>query len=334
MIERNAVTNASRVRIVFRYQSDADRFYATVNGSMFLGARVQLAFQDPEMNFSNTSGSKIIVAKHIPLGVTSLDFYDFVRPHGKIMSCKVLIDRVGTESYALLQFESQDDADRCLEKVNGLEFRGSTIAMSWQFQKNAPYVYPQAVSPQPGLRSGSPNTSRPQWTQPSPPPTPPSSQRRESNAERPSSSTGWYQPSPAVLSDGKSSPAPNSSSNDIVHAWETPSDQPLSTASLAGLDSRNLYVKNLDDSIDNLELFNMFRVFGRIVSAKVMRDDVSGKSKGFGFVSFETEAMSVAALESMNGKKVGAKNLVVNVAEPKGFRERKLQAVYAGSGRG
>ncbi|KAJ3194124.1 hypothetical protein HK101_003416, partial [Irineochytrium annulatum] len=95
------------------------------------------------------------------------------------------------------------------------------------------------------------------------------------------------------------------------------------------LDSRNLYVKNLEDHIDNLELFNLFRGYGRIVSARVMRDDSTGRSKGFGFVSYETEQMAQRALVELNGRRYGAKTLVVNVAEPKGYRERKLSMLHA-----
>ncbi|KAJ3047156.1 hypothetical protein HK097_000182, partial [Rhizophlyctis rosea] len=128
IIERDPVTSTplGRIKLVFRYQPDAERFFATINGSMFLGAKVHLTFKDPNMNFSNTSGAKSIVVKHIPLGVTSLDFYETVRTFGRIISCKVMIDRLGTESYALLQFENQDHADKCVAEMNGSLFRGNS----------------------------------------------------------------------------------------------------------------------------------------------------------------------------------------------------------------
>jgi polyadenylate-binding protein len=95
---------------------------------MFLGSKVNLTFKDPSMNYtSTTSGAKTLVVKHIPLGVTSLDFYDIVKRYGRILSCKVLMDRSGTESYGLLQFENQDHAERCLGEMNGGNFRGNTM---------------------------------------------------------------------------------------------------------------------------------------------------------------------------------------------------------------
>ncbi|KAJ3195003.1 Polyadenylate-binding protein 4-like [Irineochytrium annulatum] len=187
IIERDPITGAPRVKVIFRHLPDAERFFATVNGSMFLGAKVQLTFKDPNMNFSNTSGSKNIVVKHIPLGVTSLEFYEAVRGYGRIISCKVMIDRLQTESYALLQFENQDHADRCLSEMNGSVFRGNTISLTWQFPKNSPYQYPthKNASPQQNDAAGrnspnnnplSPNPDGAQvavaagWNQPTPPP--------------------------------------------------------------------------------------------------------------------------------------------------------------------
>lgn len=60
-----------------------------------------------------------------------------------------------------------------------------------------------------------------------------------------------------------------------------------------------------------------------------MRDEVSGRSKGFGFVSFEASEMAARALRDMNGLRYGSKQLVVNIAEPKGYRQSKLAAMHA-----
>ncbi|KAJ3389963.1 hypothetical protein HDU80_011377, partial [Chytriomyces hyalinus] len=54
VIDKDPVTLAPRVKAVFRYVPDAERFFATVNGSAFLGSKVHLTFKDPNMNFSNT----------------------------------------------------------------------------------------------------------------------------------------------------------------------------------------------------------------------------------------------------------------------------------------
>lgn len=66
--------------------------------------------------------------------------------------------------------------------------------------------------------------------------------------------------------------------------------------------------QNLSDSVDNIALQDMFKEFGNITSCKVaMYED--GKSKGFGFVQFESEDSATAAIEKLNGSTAGDKQL-------------------------
>ncbi|KAJ3040636.1 hypothetical protein HDV00_010661 [Rhizophlyctis rosea] len=69
------------------------------------------------------------------------------------------------------------------------------------------------------------------------------------------------------------------------------------------LDPKNLYIKNLEPHIDDNLLSDMFSSFGRITSARIMRDDTTGRSKGFGFISFESSDQAARALREMNGKR-------------------------------
>lgn len=61
-----------------------------------------------------------------------------------------------------------------------------------------------------------------------------------------------------------------------------------------------LYVKNLNGSMDETRLRDIFGRFGKIVSAKVVRDE-NGKSKGFGFVGFSTLDESKHAKRELHG---------------------------------
>lgn len=62
----------------------------------------------------------------------------------------------------------------------------------------------------------------------------------------------------------------------------------------------NLFVKNLDSSVDDGMLEKVFGVFGMVLSCKIARDD-DGKSKGFGFVQFCSQDSALDALSAMNG---------------------------------
>ncbi|XP_031267142.1 polyadenylate-binding protein 2-like [Pistacia vera] len=90
----------------------------------------------------------------------------------------------------------------------------------------------------------------------------------------------------------------------------------------------NLYVKNLDDSIDDEKLKELFTEFGTITSCKVMRDP-SGISKGSGFVAFTTPEEASRALAEMNGKMVVSKPLYVALAQRKEERRARLQVQFS-----
>ncbi|CAB4394063.1 unnamed protein product [Rhizophagus irregularis] len=97
------------------------------------------------------------------------------------------------------------------------------------------------------------------------------------------------------------------------------------------VDPCNLFIKNLDANISSSDLFNHFRRYGRIISARVMRDQETGNSKGFGFVSYTSAEEADKAKNSMHGKTLGTKQIVVRLHEPKKLREAKLANHFNGN---
>lgn len=90
----------------------------------------------------------------------------------------------------------------------------------------------------------------------------------------------------------------------------------------------NLYIKNLDDSVDDEKLRELFSQFGTITSCKIMRDP-TGVSKGSGFVAFSTVQEASRALSEMNGKMLVSKPLYVALAQRKEDRRARLQAQFS-----
>ncbi|XP_028724273.1 polyadenylate-binding protein 1-like isoform X2 [Peromyscus leucopus] len=88
----------------------------------------------------------------------------------------------------------------------------------------------------------------------------------------------------------------------------------------------NLYVKNLDDSINDERLKEVFSAYGVITSAKVMTE--SSHSKGFGFVCFSSPEEATKAVTEMNGRIVGTKPLYVALAQRKEERKAILTDQY------
>ncbi|HEY4665648.1 MAG TPA: RNA-binding protein [Comamonas sp.] len=77
-----------------------------------------------------------------------------------------------------------------------------------------------------------------------------------------------------------------------------------------------LYVGNLPYGVRDHDLQQAFTQFGTVVSAKVMMERDTGRSKGFGFVEMGAENEASAAIQGMNGQPLGGRSLVVNEARP------------------
>jgi len=84
---------------------------------------------------------------------------------------------------------------------------------------------------------------------------------------------------------------------------------------------KKLYVGNLSYNVDKSSLEQMFTPHGTVVSAQVITDRESGRSKGFGFVEMGSDQEAQAAIAALNGKNLEGRNLTVNEARPQEKRE-------------
>lgn len=85
----------------------------------------------------------------------------------------------------------------------------------------------------------------------------------------------------------------------------------------------NLFVGNLPYTMDSDGLGQLFAQAGNVTSAKVISDKYSGRSRGFGFVEMATDEETKKAIETLNGKDVEGRALVVNEARPREDRPRQ-----------
>ena len=84
----------------------------------------------------------------------------------------------------------------------------------------------------------------------------------------------------------------------------------------------NIFVKNLDESIDNKQLYDTFSLFGNILSCKVATDRETGKSKGYGFVHYERTESALRKLRSPSTHMtIAGKEVVVTKFKPKNQRQ-------------
>ena len=80
---------------------------------------------------------------------------------------------------------------------------------------------------------------------------------------------------------------------------------------------KKLYVGNLPYSVSDSDLQQMFAAHGSVVSAQVIMDRDTGRSKGFGFVEMASDAEAQTAIQAMNGHEMDGRPLTVNEARPK-----------------
>ena len=77
-----------------------------------------------------------------------------------------------------------------------------------------------------------------------------------------------------------------------------------------------IYVGNLPFNIDDEGLKNLFSSYGEMEEAIIIQDKFSGRSKGFGFVTFKEEESAKKAISEMNDKEIEGRKLKVNEAKP------------------
>lgn len=82
-----------------------------------------------------------------------------------------------------------------------------------------------------------------------------------------------------------------------------------------------LFVGSLPYDVTEDQLHQMFLPFGQILSAKLIIDRDTGRSKGFGFVEYGSDAEAQAAIAKLNGSTVGTRQIAVNIARPMEKRE-------------
>ena len=79
----------------------------------------------------------------------------------------------------------------------------------------------------------------------------------------------------------------------------------------------NIYVGNLSYEVTEEDLKKAFEVFGEVDTVKVIKDNYTGRSKGFGFVEMPAKSEAQSAIEGLNGKDLKGRSLNVSEARPR-----------------
>jgi RNA recognition motif-containing protein len=80
--------------------------------------------------------------------------------------------------------------------------------------------------------------------------------------------------------------------------------------------TNRVYVGSLPYATTDARLEEVFSQYGSVVSARIITDKLTGRSKGFGFVEMSSSSEAQAAIEALNGSQLDGRNLTVNEARP------------------
>lgn len=99
----------------------------------------------------------------------------------------------------------------------------------------------------------------------------------------------------------------------------------------------NIYVGNLSWTMTDEDLSSLFSQFGAVTSAKILKDKMNGRSKGFGFVEMDDAEAAKTAIANLNESEVQGRKLIVNESQPRtegegGYKKRSFGGGSGGGG--
>jgi len=246
------------------------------------------------------SNALILQVKQLSTTNTNISLFNIFRPFGPLFSVRMQVQDNKFKGSALIQYFRKEDADKAIANLSSKDNKAMIVQYYRHNNNKAPN------------RSNSNNNKS--MGVPVPPYTLPINYNN-SNSNNHHQNNQQHQQQPHQHHNPQQLP-------------QQPQQQPQGPTSPGPegpiVDPCNLFIKNLDSNISSSDLFSQFRRFGKIISARVMRDQETGNSKGFGFVSYSSSEEADKAKQSMHGKTLGTKQIVVRLHEPKKLREAKL----------
>ncbi|KFM09463.1 Embryonic polyadenylate-binding protein, partial [Aptenodytes forsteri] len=348
--------------INFQQPADAERALDTMNFEVIKGRPIRIMWsqRDPGLR---KSGVGNVFIKNLDDSIDNKALYDTFSAFGNILSCKVVCDENGSRGYGFVHFETHEAATRAIETMNGMllndrkvfvghfksrkereaEFGARAMEFTNVYIKNfgddmdddrlreifskfGKTLSVKVMMDNTGRSKGFGfvNFEKHEEAQ----------KARGSSLPVCSShcaqspSLGWQ----AVADmNGKEINGRMVYVGRAQKRLERQSElkrkfEQIKQERVSRYQGVNLYVKNLDDGIDDERLRKEFSPYGTITSAKVMTE--GGHSKGFGFVCFSSPEEATKAVTEMNGRIVSTKPLYVALAQRKEERKAILTNQY------
>ncbi|XP_070806209.1 polyadenylate-binding protein 4 isoform X1 [Pituophis catenifer annectens] len=324
----------------FQQPGDAERALDTMNFDVIKGKPIRIMWsqRDPSLR---KSGVGNVFIKNLDKSIDNKALYDTFSAFGNILSCKVVCDENGSKGYAFVHFETQDAADRAIEKMNGMLLNDRKVFVG-RFKshkerevelgakaKEFTNVYIKNFGDEMDderLKDLFSNYGKTLSVKVMTDPAGKSkgfgfvSFEKHEEANKAVEEMNGKDINGKIVFVGRAQKKVERQA-ELKRRFEQ-----LKQERISRYQGVNLYIKNLDDTIDDEKLRKEFSPFGSITSAKVMLED--GRSKGFGFVCFSSPEEATKAVTEMNGRIVGSKPLYVALAQRKEERKAHLTNQY------
>ncbi|XP_041953036.1 embryonic polyadenylate-binding protein-like isoform X3 [Alosa sapidissima] len=328
----------------FQQPADAECALDTMNYEVLKGRpmRIMWSQRDPGLR---KSGVGNIFIKNMDESIDNKALYDTFSAFGNILSCKVVCDERGSKGYGFVHFETQEAANRAIETMNGMllndrkvfvghfksrkereaECGAKAMVFTNVYIKNFGETYDDKQLENIFSEFGKTLSVRVMRDERG------SSRgfgfvnyENHEDAQKAVDAMNGKELNGRILYVGRAQKRVERQGElkrkfeqikmDRMHRYQE---------KCLGV---NLYVKNLDDSINDERLRKEFAPYGTITSAKVMTD--GSHSKGFGFVCFTSPEEATRAVTEMNGRIISTKPLYVALAQRKEERKAILTNQY------
>jgi len=325
----------------FQQPADAERALDTMNFDVINGKPIRIMWsqRDPALR---KSGVGNIFIKNLDKSIDNKIMFDTFSTFGNILSCKIAQDEEGnSKGYGFVHFESEEAALSAIHKVNGMLLNGKKVYVGrfvprkereqqlGEQTKRFKNVYLKNF----GEGDIDNDEKLREMFEPYGKITSAKLMVDENSKPRGFAFVSFEEPEQAEaavnalngkkLPSGKELYVGRAQKKAERQAELKRKFEQMKQERLSRYQGVNLYVKNLDDSIDDERLRKEFAPFGNITSAKVMTDS-NGRSKGFGFVCFSTPEEATKAVTEMNNRIVSTKPLYVALAQRKDERKMHL----------
>ncbi|CAL8367765.1 unnamed protein product [Lota lota] len=326
--------------INFQQPADAECALDTMNYEVIKGRPIRIMWsqRDPGLR---KSGVGNVFIKNMDDSIDNKALYDTFSAFGNILSCKVVCDEKGSKGYGFVHFETQEAANRAIETINGMllndrkvfvghfksrkeresEFGAKAMKFTNVYIKNFGEDYTDEKLKELFSKFGKTLSVRVM-----------KDERGRSrgfgfvnygnhmDAQKAVEEMNGKDLNGKILYVGRAQKR-TERQGELKRKFDQ-----IKQDRIQRYQGVNLYVKNLDDTINDERLRKEFSPYGTITSAKVMTDGC--QSKGFGFVCFSSPEEATKAVTEMNGRIVATKPLYVALAQRKEERKAILTNKY------